>query len=44
MIRERQLRTLPGIPMLIGLLVVEAFTIYSFVGAARADRNFESAS
>jgi regulator of protease activity HflC (stomatin/prohibitin superfamily) len=39
MIRERQLRTLPGIPMLIGLLVVEAFTIYSFVGAARAEES-----
>lgn len=39
MIRERELRTLPGIPMLIGLLVVEAFTIYNFVGAARAEES-----
>jgi regulator of protease activity HflC (stomatin/prohibitin superfamily) len=37
MIRERELRTIPGIPMLIALLLVEAFVIYSFIGAAVAD-------
>jgi regulator of protease activity HflC (stomatin/prohibitin superfamily) len=37
MIRERELRTAPGIPTLIGLLLVEAFAVYGFIAAAQAE-------
>jgi regulator of protease activity HflC (stomatin/prohibitin superfamily) len=40
MIRERDLRTVSGIPMLIGLLLVEAFAVYRFIGAAQAQDTF----
>jgi regulator of protease activity HflC (stomatin/prohibitin superfamily) len=36
MIRERELQTVPGIPMFVGLLLVEAFAVYNFIGAAEA--------
>jgi regulator of protease activity HflC (stomatin/prohibitin superfamily) len=37
MIRERDLRTVPGLPMLAGLLLVEAFAVYRFIAAAQAE-------
>ena len=37
MIRERELRTIPGIPTLIALLLIEAVVIYNVIGAAVAD-------
>jgi ribosomal protein S15P/S13E len=39
MIRERELRTLPGIPVLVGLIVVEAALIWALVRTARADND-----
>lgn len=33
--KENPLRSLPGIPVLLGILVVEAFTAWVFLGAAR---------
>jgi hypothetical protein len=37
MIRERELRTIPGIPMLIGLILLEAWTINNLIGSVRAE-------
>jgi regulator of protease activity HflC (stomatin/prohibitin superfamily) len=37
MIRERDIRTVPGIPMLLGLSLVEALAVYYFIAAAQAD-------
>jgi regulator of protease activity HflC (stomatin/prohibitin superfamily) len=38
MIRERELRTIPGIPMLIALFLGQAWTIWAFSAASAGDR------